>query len=154
MEKLFISEGALKYRLNKIYNSMGVKGRTECVRQLRDQLDATHLIDFRGEKLPLSAVRGKAYDPDPEVRREAYEAEIASYKAIELPMSFCLNSIKMEARTMAEATGYDSVLDMTLSQSRMDRETLDAMWTAIGESLPAFRRYLRACRPDASHLHH
>ena len=112
--------------------------------QLRDQLDATHLIDFRGEKLPLSAVRGKAYDPDPEVRREAYEAEIASYKAIELPMSFCLNSIKMEARTMAEATGYDSVLDMTLSQSRMDRETLDAMWTAIGESLPAFRRYLRA----------
>ena len=40
VEKLFISEGALKYRLNKIYNSMGVKGRTECVRQLRDQLDS------------------------------------------------------------------------------------------------------------------
>ena len=40
MEKLFISEGALKYRLNKIYNSMGVRGRTECVRQLRDQLDS------------------------------------------------------------------------------------------------------------------
>lgn len=29
-------------------------------------------------------------------------------------MSFCLNSIKMEARTLAEAEGYDNVLDMTL----------------------------------------
>ena len=111
--------------------------------RLRDQLDATHLVEYRGEKLPLSAVRGKAYDADAGVRRDAYEAELASYKAIELPMSYCLNSIKMEARTLAEARGYSSVLDMTLSQSRMDRECLDAMWSAIEESLPAFRRYLR-----------
>ena len=112
--------------------------------QLRDKLDATHLIDFRGEKLPLSAVRGKAYDPDPAVRREAYEAEIASYARIEIPMAACLNSVKMEARTLAEMRGYASVLDMTLDESRMDRQTLDAMFTAIGEALPHFRRYLRA----------
>ncbi len=119
--------------------------------QLRDKLDATHLVDYRGEELPLSAVRGMAYDPDPAVRKEAYEAEIASYKKMELPMSFCLNSIKMEARTLAEAEGYDSVLDMTLDHSRMDRETLDAMWTAIVEYLPHFRRYLRA---KAAYLGH
>ena len=112
--------------------------------QLRDKLDAGLLVDYRGEQLPLSAVRGLAYDPDPQVRRDAYEAELASYQKIELPMSYCLNSIKMEARTLAKAQGYPSVLDMTLAQSRMDRETLDAMWTAIREYLPHFRRYLRA----------
>ena len=112
--------------------------------QLRDKLDSTHLVAFRGEELPLSAVRGKAYDPDAAVRREAYEAEIAAYAKIELPMSYCLNSIKQEARTLSEAKGYSSVLDMTLSQSRMDRETLDAMWTACREYLPHFRRYLKA----------
>lgn len=112
--------------------------------QLRNKLDSTHTVDYRGKALPLSAVRGLAYDADPAVRKDAYEAEIASYKKMELPMSYCLNSIKMEARTMAKAQGYDSVLDMTLSQSRMDRETLNAMWTAIGEYLPHFRRYLRA----------
>lgn len=112
--------------------------------QLRDKLDSTLLVDYRGEQLPLAAVRGLAYSPDPQVRKDAYEAELASYKKIELPMSFCLNSIKMEARTMAKARGYDSVLDMTLQNSRMDRETLDAMWQAIGEYLPHFRRYLRA----------
>ena len=59
-------------------------------------------------------------------------------------MSYCLNSIKMEARTMAKAKGYDSVLDMTLSESRMDQQTLDALWTAVREYLPHFRRYLKA----------
>ena len=112
--------------------------------QLRDKLDAGLLVDYRGEQLPLSAARGLAYDPDAAVRREAYEAELESYKKIELPMSYCLNSIKMEARTLAKAQGYDSVLDMTLDQSRMDRQTLDAMWQAIREYLPDFRRYLRA----------
>ena len=112
--------------------------------QLRDKLDSTHMVSYRGEELPLAAVRGLAYDADPAVRKDAYEAEIAAYKKIELPMSYCLNSIKMEARTFAKARGYDSVLDMTLIRSRMDRETLDAMLTAMKEYLPHFRRYLRA----------
>ena len=119
--------------------------------QLRDKLDSTHTVDFRGESLPLPAVRGMAYDGDASVRKDAYEAEIASYKKIELPMSYCLNSIKMEARTMTKAKGYDSVLDMTLDQNRMDRETLEAMITAIKEYLPHFRRYLRA---KAAYLGH
>ena len=119
--------------------------------QLRDKLDSTHTVDYRGESLPLPTVRGMAYDPDAAVRKDAYEAEIASYKKIEMPMSYCLNSIKLEARTLAKARGYDSVLDMTLEQNRMDRETLDAMWTAIREYLPHFRRYLRA---KAAYLGH
>ncbi len=112
--------------------------------QLRDKLDSTHTVEYRGQSLPLPAVRGMAYDADASVRKDAYEAEIASYQKIELPMSYCLNSIKMEARTMAKARGYDSVLDMTLQQNRMDRETLEAMLTAIREYLPHFRRYLKA----------
>ena len=112
--------------------------------QLRDKLDSTLQVEYRDEKLPLAGVRGKAYDPDPAVRKDAYDAEIASYAKIELPMSFCLNSIKMEARTLAKARHFDSVLDMTLADSRMDRETLDALWTAVREALPDFRRYLKA----------
>ena len=112
--------------------------------QLRDKLDSTLVVDYRDEKLPLASVRGKAYDPDPAVRKDAYEAEIASYAKMDLPMSYCLNSIKMEARTLAKARGFDTVLDMTLADSRMDRATLDALWTAVRDYLPHFRRYLRA----------
>ena len=112
--------------------------------QLRDKLDSTVTVDYREERLPLAGVRGKAYDPDPQVRKDAYDAEMAAYRKIDLPMSYCLNSIKMEARTLARAKGYASVLDMTLDASRMDRQTLDALWTAVREYLPHFRRYLKA----------
>ena len=112
--------------------------------ELRDKLDATLVVDYRGETIPLSAVRSKAYDADPAVRKDAYEAEIASYRKIELPMSYCLNAIKSEARTMAELTGYPDVLTMTLDHSGMTRATLDAMWTAISEALPDLRRYFKA----------
>ena len=110
---------------------------------LRDKLDATLIVDYRDDHIPLSAARGKAYDPDPQVRKDAYEAEIASYAKVELSMAACLNAIKGEALTMAEATHFDSVLEKTLFQSNMDKETLDAMFTAIREALPAFRKYLR-----------
>lgn len=112
--------------------------------QLRDKLDSTHSVDYRGQTLPLSAVRGLAYDADASVRKDAYEAEIASYEKMEIPMSFCLNAIKQEARTLAKAKNYPSVLDMTLDASRMDRATLDAMISAMQEYLPHFRRYMRA----------
>jgi len=112
--------------------------------QLRGKLESNQTVEFRGQSLPLAAVRGMAYDGDPAVRRDAYEAEIASYRKIELPMSYCLNAVKMEARTMAKAKGYPTVLDMTLASSRMDRETLEAMIGAIREYLPHFRRYLKA----------
>ena len=112
--------------------------------QLRGKLEATLTANFRGEEIPLSAVRGKAYDPDPQVRRDAYEAEIACYKKIEIPMAVCLNSIKAEGETIAELRGYKGVLDMTLSDSRLSAKTLDAMWTAIREALPELREYFKA----------
>ena len=111
--------------------------------QLRDQLDATLMVDYRGQQLPLSAVRGMAEDPDADVRWDAYLAELAAYKKIEIPMAACLNGIKGQGLTTIRAEHFDSILEESLFHSNMDRETLDAMWTACREFFPDFRRYLR-----------
>ena len=115
--------------------------------QLRDQLDANHMVevevDGKKKSLPLSAVRGMANSPDAAVRKAAYEAEIAAYPKMEIPMAACLNGIKGEARTLCELKHFDTVLDMALDISNMDRATLDALLQAMEESLPMFRRYLR-----------
>ena len=115
--------------------------------QLRDQLDGNHTVTYtlNGEtaSLPLSAVRGMAYSPDADVRRAAYEAELAAYPRMAIPMAACLNGIKGEALTLMELRHYDTVLDMALDTARMDRATLDALLTAMWESLPMFRRYFR-----------
>lgn len=115
--------------------------------QLRDQLDSNLMIPFeqdgREVQLPLSAIRGLANSPSADVRRRAYEAELAAYPRIEIPMAACLNGIKGEALTLCELRHYDSVLDTALDASRMDRATLDALLSAMRKSLPMFRRYFR-----------
>ena len=115
--------------------------------QLRDQLDSNLMIPFeqdgKAQTLPLSAIRGLAYSADADVRRRAYEAELAAYPRIEIPMAACLNGIKGEALTLIGLRHYDTVLDTALDASRMDRATLDALLTAMRESLPMFRRYFR-----------
>lgn len=123
--------------------------------KLRDDLDAGHTVRcVLGEKeqvLTLSQARNLAYSPDPQVRQAAYQAELAAYPAIEQPMAACLNGIKGEALTLCELQHYDTVLDTALDAAKIDRQTLDAMLTAMRESLPAFRRYFRA---KARHLGH
>ena len=112
--------------------------------RLFDYLTSTLKVDYDGEQITLPAVRNLANDPDGAVRKKAYEAELASYAKIEGSIAYALNNIKSQVRMLAQERGYGSALTMTLDQSDMKRETLDAMFGAMQEYLPAFHKYMRA----------
>jgi oligoendopeptidase F len=101
-------------------------------------------LDGRSQELPMSAVRNLASDPDRDVRRRAYEAELAGWQSAAIPLAAALNSIKSQVNTLSRHRGWDSPLDAALFDASIDRQTLDAMLTAAYESFPDFRRYLRA----------
>ena len=111
---------------------------------LQAYLSSTVEAEYRGGKMNLSAVRNLAYDPDPAVRKDAYDAEIACYDKIKDAISFSLNSLKLQVTTECELRKAGSPLEMTLRASRMQKSTLDAMIAAIEEYLPVFWKYLRA----------
>ena len=111
---------------------------------LQQFLTSTVPVQYRGEKTNLSAIRNLAYDPDPAVRKDAYEAELNCYERISDSVAFALNSIKLETLTDCELRGYESPLDRTLKEAHMSRATLDAMLGAMDEYLPKFWKYLKA----------
>ena len=111
---------------------------------LQSSLTSGVKVKYEGEEITLSAVRNLAYSPDAEVRRKAFEAEIACYDSIKESVAFALNSIKLQVLTECELRGYESPLAKSLYQSRMKKETLDALLGAMKEYLPAFRKYLKA----------
>ncbi len=111
--------------------------------QMMSYMTSTMKADFRGSKLTLSEVRNLASSKDPEVRKDAYEAELKAYEKVEDGIAFSLNNIKNQVSMLSAKRGYSSPLDMTLEQSKMSRETLEAMLEAIREYLPEFRRYLK-----------
>ncbi len=111
---------------------------------LQQYLTSTVPVTYRGETINLSAVRNLAYDSDPQVRKDAYEAEIASYDRIKDSVAYALNSIKLETISDCQLRGYKSPLERTLKHSDMERATLDAMLEAMVEYSPKFWQYLKA----------
>lgn len=111
--------------------------------QLQAYLTSTVKVDYDGGQVTLSEIRNLAYSPDAAVRKAAYEAELAAYEKIQDSIAFSLNHIKNQVTMLCGKRGYESPLSMTLEESRMKRETLDAMMAAIEEYLPVFRKYLR-----------
>lgn len=112
--------------------------------ELQQYLTSTVKVTYRGEEINLSAVRNLAYSAEAEVRKDAYEAELACYRSIEDSVAYALNSLKLETLNECELRGYESPLARTLEQSNMEKKTLDAMFAAIDQKLPMFRRYLKA----------
>ena len=110
---------------------------------LQSYLTSTVPVTYRGETITLSAVRNLAYDPDPAVRKEAYEAELACYDRIKDSAAFAMNSIKLETISDCQLRGYESPLARTLIHSDMKKETLDAMFAAMDDALPKFWEYLK-----------
>ena len=100
-------------------------------------------VDYNGETTSLSFIRGLADSEDAEVRKAAFEAELACYDKVKDSIAFALNSIKAQVNLEAELRGYEDPLAMTLDRSRMKKATLDAMLEAMREAMPAFRKYLR-----------
>lgn len=150
--KFFINEIIEKnnYMLSEKEEAIIAKMRntgSEAWLNYKDYLISTHKVDINidneDKTLPLTVILNMAYSPDADLRKKAYEAEIKSYEKIEEGVAAALNGIKGEVLTTTQLKGYKSPLHMTLEESRMDEDILNSMLTAIKESLPSFRKYLR-----------
>ena len=111
---------------------------------LQQYLTSTVPVSYRGTATNLSSIRNLAYDPDPQVRKDAYEAELACYDRIRDAVAYALNSIKLETISDCQLRGYESPLERTLKHSDMQKATLDAMLEAMDEYAPKFWQYLKA----------
>ncbi len=147
-EHTFILEESIhkaKYTLSEdaeeIISKMKING-SSLWSQLQTQLTSVKTIDYKGETHTLTSLRNLAYDSDQTVRKEAYEKELELYNSMDDAVAFALNGIKGEVIHTNELRGYDTRLDETLIDSRLSKETLDALIEALENSLPDFRRYL------------
>ena len=111
--------------------------------KLFDYLTSTLKVDYKGEVVTLPQVRNMAYSDNPTERKEAYEAELRAYEKVEDSIAFALNNIKSQVTMLTELRGYESPLTMTLKQSHMKQETLDAMFSSMKKYMPKFHEYLK-----------
>lgn len=95
------------------------------------------------KELPIMAIRNMAFNPDVNVRKAGYLSELKAYEKHAEISAAALNGIKGEVLTLSAMRGFESPLHETLFNSRMNKDTLDAMISAMEAYLPEFRRYLK-----------
>ena len=108
---------------------------------ITSQLTADFELDGEVQKLPLPALINLHSHPDEDVRRRAYEAELALLASVREPLAACMNGIKGTANTLNRRRGRTDALHEPVDRARIDRETLDAMLVAMADSFPTFRKY-------------
>lgn len=107
------------------------------------QITAPIELDGETRTLPMTAIRNLAFHADRDVRRRAYEVELAAWATHAMPIASALNSVKGQLLTLSRRRGWDSPLEVALFQNHINRATLDAMFAAAREFFPVFWRYLR-----------
>ena len=99
--------------------------------------------DGTQSKLPMAAVRGLATHADPAVRRAGYDAEMDVWPTVVVVCAAAMNGVKGEANTVNRRRHWSSPLDASLFANSVGRATFDAMQSAVVDSLPDFRRWMR-----------
>lgn len=126
-------------------NLSGANAWSKLQGTITSQLTVDFARDGKAEKLPMPAlINLMQHDPDPDVRQRAYYAELAAWETVKEPLAAAMNGVKGAAITLDKRRGRRDPLHAALDHARIDRETLDAMMSAMQDAFPMFRRYLRA----------
>ncbi|MDF1501019.1 MAG: M3 family oligoendopeptidase [Anaerolineales bacterium] len=109
------------------------------------QLSVPFEKDGKTEEVPMAALQNiRRYDPDESIRRQAFKAEIAAWESVRESLAACMNGVKGQVNTLNDRRGREDSLHASLDQSRLDRESLQALLDSMQSSFPKFREYFRA----------
>jgi pepF/M3 family oligoendopeptidase len=92
----------------------------------------------------VTELRQLAYSPDRAERVRAFELEKAAWKSAETSFAAALNGVKGHAATLNRRRGWNGPLELSALQARLSPRALDSLIAVMDESLPLFRRYLKA----------
>lgn len=126
-----------------------IRSGADAFSRLHEAITSTSSIVVDGEEKTANELRALAFHEKRDIRKKAYEHELALWKDQSLPLSFALNGVKGAASTLYKRRNYEQPLENALLQARISKEVLDAMIGAIEDNLEVFHRYFKA---KAHHL--
>ena len=118
---------------------------TDAFSRLQEAMSSSISTEWEeGVSKTVVELRNEAFNADRAIRQKAFEKELSIWKMFEIPFASSLNGVKGTTLSLDKKRGYDSPLDRSLAQARIDRPILTALITTIEKNLPVFRGYLRA----------
>lgn len=111
--------------------------------RLQEAISSTASAELDGKKLTVIQLRALATNPDREVRKKAYEAELKIWKEHEIAFCYSLNAIKGTTLSLEKRRNWNSPIERSINSARISQKTLDALIGTLEKNLPVFRDYLK-----------
>lgn len=111
--------------------------------RLQEAISSTASAELDGKKLTVIQLRAMATNPDREVRKKAYEAELKIWKEHEIAFCYSLNAIKGTTLSLEKRRNWNSPIERSINSARISQKTLDALIGTLEKNLPVFRDYLK-----------
>lgn len=112
--------------------------------KLHEQI-ISNMVDKETGKT-FNQLRNDAYSPDRNIRKESYYKEIALLEQNQIAISSALNNIKGATISLNKkrnwGNGFEGAINRSLFSSRLSRKSLDALISAIEDSIPMWQEYL------------
>jgi oligoendopeptidase F len=93
---------------------------------------------------PLTAIINLRSHENEAMRKKGYEAELLAWKSVETQLAACMNGVKGAVNITNRRRGRTDALHSSIDASRIDRETLNAMLSAMKNSFPMFQKYFKS----------
>jgi oligoendopeptidase F len=133
LEKLAAELAANGYHAwNRLYTKIAGDLRAEFVERGKKQM------------LSMGQLANKVSSPSREVRRQAFEKLLSSWKSVETLAAMELNSMVGFRLSLYKARGWESPFTEALLMGRVKRETIDAMWDAVAGGRKQVAQYVEA----------
>ena len=145
-EQLFLQDKQMAPELEKLAADLSRAGGDAWSR-MHEAVTSTAKIIWNGETGEIKTVtqlRTLAHDKDRSIREKAFRKELKIWEDNKIPLSFALNGIKGFSISLNKRRNYSSSLERSLYQARISEKTIDSLIGAMENSLPMFRKYLKA----------
>jgi len=98
----------------------------------------------KNQRKTVTELRQLAYHPDRSIRRRAFDLEKGAWQSAETAFAAALNGVKGHSVTLNRRREWTSPLELSALQARLSSRALVTLIGVMEESLPLFRRYLKA----------
>jgi len=104
----------------------------------------TAVWDAKKTTKTVTELRQLAYSAVRADRKKAFDLEKSAWKSMETAFAAALNGVKGHSVTLNKRRGWKGPLELSALQARLSPQALENLIAVMTESLPLFRRYLKA----------
>lgn len=112
--------------------------------KMAGELKVDFIEDGVTSQLSLGQLATKMGDPNRDIRKQAFEKMTSAWESRQDLAAMMLNSMAGFRLSVYNRRGWESPLYEPLKRTRMQQQTLDAMWKVITDNLPRLKKYIDA----------